>query len=181
MTGTERKKRDKRIIRRRARGATVREIAKEERMSSYGTFLALKRLEPQLVTALKQSGLDLHKALTDVIEMTQANETRLFFIDGQIVEHQVPDNATRLRARTRLLNLHVGTDIGSMPAEQQPSQTNVMVIVGATDDRIEALRRGNGPEITSSASSNVSTSEGKAVTAEGDTVTNESADDLSDQ
>jgi len=31
--------------------------------------------------------------------------------------------------------------------------TNVMVIIGATDDRIAALRRGNAPEVTVSASS----------------------------
>jgi len=52
----------------------------------------------------------------------------------------------------------VGSDTDSLPAEQ-PNQTNVMVIVGATDDRIEALRRGNAPETAISASSNVSTSE----------------------
>ena len=45
-----------------------------------------------------------------------------------------------------------------------------MVILGATDDRVEALRRGNTPEITVSAS-------GDGVTAEGDT--NEPSDEHS--
>ena len=70
----------------------------------------------------------------------------------------------------------MGSDTDSLPAEQ-PNQTNVMVIVGATDDRIEALRRGNAPETAISASSNVSTSEGEAVKAESDT--NESEDESS--
>ena len=54
VTSLERKKRDRRIIRQRANGASVRDIAKSEGMTVNGTFLALKRLEPQLVTALKR-------------------------------------------------------------------------------------------------------------------------------
>jgi len=122
MTGIERKRRDKRIVRQRSRGATLREIAENEGITVNGAFLALKRLAPQVLTALRRNSYDFEDAVKEMVEMTVANETRLFVIDGKIVSHEVPDNATRLRARTRLLNLHVGSDIGSVPAEQKPQQ-----------------------------------------------------------
>lgn len=147
MTEQERKMRDKRIIRQRSKGASIRQIAANEGMTVRGTFLALKRLEPQILTALKRTGYDLHRAITDMLEMTQANETRLFVIDGEIVEHQVPDNPTRLKARTRLLNLHVGDDSSapSSPVFNGP----VLLIKGVTDERLTALRHGNQPETIS--------------------------------
>jgi hypothetical protein len=148
MTEQQRKVRDRRIIRQRSRGASIRQIAAREKMTVRGTFLAIKRLEPQIVTALKRSGYDLHRAITDMVEMTRANETRLFVIDGQIVERQVPDNPTRLKARTRLLNLHVGDD-SNVPNRVTNYNGPMLLMKGFTDERLTALRNGSKPETIS--------------------------------
>ena len=77
----------------------------------------------------------------------------MLVINGEIVEHQIPDDATSVKARTRVLNVHVGSEGRTT---EQPQQTNVMVIVGATDDRMEALRGGNRPEIVVESETNQS-------------------------
>ena len=56
------------------KSTSIRDMARSEGMTVYGTFLALKRLAPQILTALRRTGYDLHRSITDMVEMTQANE-----------------------------------------------------------------------------------------------------------
>lgn len=111
-------------------------------MSKTGVFLAVKRLNPQLLTALRRNKYDLNKAVSKMIEMTEAHETKLFAKDGVVIDRvTLEDNSTRLAARTQMLKLHgqLGQEY-SNATSQMGATTQVMVILGASNDRMERLK-----------------------------------------
>lgn len=133
--------RDKRIIKRRLRGQSIAEIAEKESMSKTGVFLAVKRLNPQLLTALRRNKYDLNKAVSKMIELTDASSTQYFAHNGVVTDQrEIPDNKSRLIARTQMLKLH-GQLVQEYQSSTQPmGNTQVMVILGASNDRMERLK-----------------------------------------
>ena len=123
-------------------GKTDKQIAEEEGLTRNGVFLATKRLQPPLLTALRRADYDLAKAVRKMVEFADAEQTQYFAHNGVVTDQrEVRDNATCLKARTQLLRLHgvLGTEFNSQPQSSQ-SVPNVMVIIGADDTRINRLK-----------------------------------------
>jgi hypothetical protein len=144
MPGVSNKARDRRLIKRKVNGETLPEIAAQEGMTKNGVFLALKRLEPQLLTALKRADYGLDKAVMKMVELADAEKTEFFAKDGVVTQQvNVRDNGTCFKARETLLRLHRGYGDDKAAPTNVFGNGPVMVIVGASNDRIKRLRTGN--------------------------------------
>jgi hypothetical protein len=147
------KARDRRLIKRKVAGETLPEIAAQEGMTKNGVFLALKRLEPQLLTALKRADYGLDKAVMKMVELTDATKTESINVSyeesglgkpQEIRESlEVADNSTRFKARESMLRLHRSFGDDKAAPTNPFGNGPVMVIVGASNDRIKRLRSGN--------------------------------------
>lgn len=119
-------KRERSIIEKRVAGESMRAIATEVGVSPTTVFSTLKRLEPQLVEALRLADYGLNKAVTKMVEMTEAKKTKFFAHKGEVIETKdVEDNTTRLQARIEMLRINAAypatrTELGN--ADGQPLQ-----------------------------------------------------------
>jgi hypothetical protein len=105
--------RDRKIVKAHVQGKTLSQIGKEVGLSKQRVHQLLPRLEPAIREALKRVDYDLDKALTKVIEMTEAEKTEEYFesYKGIITDERVvrkADNTTRMKARELMLRLNVG-------------------------------------------------------------------------
>lgn len=99
--------RDRRIIKKRFEGKTIREIAREEGIYPNSVFLVLKRVQPQLKETLRLSDHGLYRAVRDMVELTEAKKIEYFAHKGSVRDKRVVnDNAIQFAARREMLRVH---------------------------------------------------------------------------
>lgn len=129
---------DRKIIEKRAGGETIREIAEQVGVPPSSVFLAVKRLEPEIVEALRLNGYGLDKAVTNMVEMTLATKTEFFSNKGVITDQvDVEDNGTRLQARREMLRLHAAYPANDTPIPASSVQIALNVVIPAPSGEIQ--------------------------------------------
>src|SRR5260370_40777237 len=116
-------RRDKRIIPKRLEGESVRQLADCVSVAPSTVFRTLKRLEPELVEALRGTGLGLDEAIVKLAQlMEQKKKLHSTYKGVGIEEREVEDNTIQLQAPVNLLRLHraYGDRREEEPLESEP-------------------------------------------------------------
>jgi hypothetical protein len=130
--------RERKILKARIAGKSMRVIGKEIGTSKSRVFQILQRLEPELKRALRRATYGLDKAVTKMVEMTQAKETKFFANQGLVMDQRkVEDNQTRFEARKTMLQLH-----GVLGSKVQVSGENGGPVEVVIRNAIERPQRG---------------------------------------
>ena len=100
-------RRDKRIIPKRLEDKTVRQIADCLSVAPSTVFRTLKRLEPELVEALRGTGLGLDEGIVKLAQLMEQKKKLHSTYQGVVIEErEVEDNTIQLQATVNLLRLH---------------------------------------------------------------------------
>ena len=109
-------------------GKTDKQIAEEEGLTRNGVFLATKRLQPQLLTALRRADYDLVKAVRKMVEFAEKYHKKVV-IEGRSLKQNI-----EVCKHLGLLKADKNTIISTDDMDNYPPDRIVILATGAQGD-----------------------------------------------